>query len=148
MFEDAKGTKETLDGFAQLYTMMAKLMADGEIDLMSPNRLKEAVAETIGIYPVPNMAVEHCTKAYMQAAANATAEGKSAQLSLKAGQLAYALTGATTLTNAVSGSGELDQFGSGTQLRRLRSRARAITTEAVARVYWRLGLSCIQRARG
>jgi hypothetical protein len=91
MFEDAKGTKETLDGFAQLYTMMAKLMADGEIDLMSPNRLKEAVAETIGIYPVPNMAVEHCTKAYMQAAANATAEGKSAQLSLKAGQLAYAL---------------------------------------------------------
>jgi hypothetical protein len=91
MFEGPTGTKIALDGFAQLYTMMAKLMADGEIELMTPNRLKEAVAETIGIYPVPNMAVEHCTKAYTQAAKDATAEGKSAELSLKAGQLAYGL---------------------------------------------------------
>jgi hypothetical protein len=91
MFEGTNVTKDTMNEFAQIYTMVAKLIGSGQMELMTSNRLTEAVAEVVGIYPVPNMAVEHCTSAFMQAAEKATAEGKSADLSRKAAQLAYAL---------------------------------------------------------
>jgi hypothetical protein len=92
MFEGTKDMKGAQAEFAQIYTVMAKLMGDGQLEQMSPNRLGEAVAEAIGIYPVPNLAVEHCTTAFMQAAEKATAEGRSTDLCRKAAQLAYALT--------------------------------------------------------
>jgi len=91
MFENTKDTKETMSDFAEIYTMVAKLIGNGQMKPMSPNRLGEAVAEAIGIFPVPNMAVEHCAKAYLQAAANATAEGKSDDYALKAARMAYGL---------------------------------------------------------
>jgi hypothetical protein len=91
MFEGTKDIKGAQAEFAQIYTMMAKLMGDGKLKLMSPNRLGEAVAEAIGIYPVPNMAVDRCTSAFTQAAEKATAEGKSTDHARTAAQLSYAL---------------------------------------------------------
>jgi hypothetical protein len=91
MVENTNDTKDTMSDFAQIYTVVAKLIGNDQMKPMSPNRLAEAVAEGMGIYPVPNMAVEHCAKAYLQAAANATAEGKSDDYARKAAQLAYGL---------------------------------------------------------
>jgi hypothetical protein len=71
MIEDTKDTKDTLDNFTQIYTMMTKLIGSGQAEPMSPNRLAEAVSEAIGIYPVPNLAVDRCTKMFTQAAEEA-----------------------------------------------------------------------------
>ena len=107
MFENSKDPKGAQAEFAQIYTIMAELMGSGKLELMSPNRLTEAVAEAIGIYPVPNMAVERCTSAFVQAAEKATTEGRSTDMSRKAAQLAYAmsippLTGADSIGDFIA----------------------------------------------
>jgi hypothetical protein len=107
MFEGTKDMKGVQAEFAQIYTMMAKLMGNGKVEMMSPNRLTEAVAEAIGIYPVPSMAVEACTRAFTEAAEKATAEGRSVDHSRKAAQIAYAmaippLTGADSIGDFIA----------------------------------------------
>lgn len=89
MVESAKDKDPTAESFAEIYTMVAKLIGAGKVPVMSANRLGEAVAEAIGIYPVPNLAVEHCTNMFLEKAEEARAEGKSADIVLKAASVAY-----------------------------------------------------------
>jgi hypothetical protein len=101
MIEDTKDTKDTLDNFTELYNMMTNLIGSGQVEPMSPNRLAEAVSEAIGIYPVPNLAVDRCSKMFTQAAEEAKAEGKSADIVLKTAAMSYVL-GIPPLTGADS----------------------------------------------
>jgi len=107
MVESAKDQDPTAENFADIYTMVAKLIGAGKVPVMSANRLGEAVAEAIGIYPVPNLAVENCTKMFIEKAEEMKAEGRSADIVLKAASAAYMLsippiTGADSIGDFIS----------------------------------------------
>ena len=91
MSEETKDSNAKMDRFAEIYTEVTKLMGKGEIEFMTPNRLTELVSEAVGIDPVPNMAVERCTRLFTMATVECLAKGKSPEFIRKGANLAYCL---------------------------------------------------------
>lgn len=88
---ETKDAKDPAELFSEIYAEVTKLIRIGEIEMMSPNRLAESIAETTGICPPFNMAVEKCIGMYTKTVVESLAKGKKASVAVKAGGLAYSL---------------------------------------------------------
>jgi hypothetical protein len=71
----------------------------------SPSRAHHRLSRYAGIYPLPNLAVEVCDRMFADAAKQAVEEGKSTELTMYAGKLAYC-----SVMPKLSGSSNIRDF--------------------------------------
>jgi hypothetical protein len=80
-----------IESLTKLCAEVTQLMGKGEIKTMPPHRLVEMISEATAVYPIPNMAVDHCVTTYTTSATECLAKGEKNDTALKIARMAYCL---------------------------------------------------------